>query len=93
MRHTHRVDETQREIVQALRKCGCSVLSLTTIGNGCPDLLVGIGNRNVLLEIKSGDGKLNALQQTWLLSWNGPVRVVRSVDDALAALGLVPVSA
>lgn len=87
--HTGRTDANHAEIVSALRRCGCSVLSLASIGKGCPDLLVGIGDRNILLEIKSDDGKLTSMQQTWLLAWNGPVRVVRNVDDALAAIGLL----
>ena len=40
MRRAARIDDNQIAIVKALRKAGCSVLSLAAVGNGCPDLLV-----------------------------------------------------
>jgi hypothetical protein len=86
MRHTHRVDDTQEAIVADLRACGFSVLSLTSLGNGCPDLLVARGNRMHLLEVKSENGALRDSQSDFAKAWNAPVLVVRSSTDALQAL-------
>lgn len=42
MRRDARVDENQPEIVEALRKAGASAIHLFRIGQGVPDLLVGV---------------------------------------------------
>ena len=36
-----RVDKNQKQIVDALKSVGCSVLTLADKGKGVPDLLVG----------------------------------------------------
>jgi len=36
-----RVDNNQAEVVKRLKLHGVSVLHLHTVGNGCPDLLIG----------------------------------------------------
>jgi hypothetical protein len=87
MRHTHRVDANQADIVDALHRAGCSTQSLTTIGGGCPDLLVARGNQMWLLELKA-DSELAKSQIDWINRWNAKVHVVRSAEDALAAVGL-----
>lgn len=86
------VDASQARIVAALRRMGASVQHLHTVGNGCPDLLVGHGGRNLLLEVKDGlaipsKRELTLLEAEWHLTWRGrPVSVVLSVDDALDVL-------
>ena len=86
--HQGRTDANHAEIVRALRRCGCSVLSLASVGNGCPDLLVGLGGRNVLLEVKTGKRELDGEQVAFHAAWNGPIRTVRTAEEAIAALGL-----
>ncbi len=81
-----RVDQNQPEIVDALRKIGCTVQHLHTVGKGCPDLLVGVGTTNLLLEVKRHGEALNEREETWFEQWDGPCRVVHSVDEALAAV-------
>lgn len=88
MRRAAKADANQLEIVQALRAVGCSVQSLATVGHGCPDLLVGRGGRNFLLELKAGDNapsrrRLTVWQVDWHQTWRGTVAVVQSVDEAL----------
>ena len=83
-----RVDANQARIVRALRQAGASVLHLHTIGGGAPDILVGYRGDNFLLEIKSGDGKLNDRQALWHTLWRGQVAVVRSVDEAFKVIGV-----
>lgn len=88
-----KVDLNQMEIVATLRKIGASVQSLATVGNGCPDLLVGFQGINYLMEVKDGDKvpsaqKLTQDQVKWHLEWRGMVHIVRSVDDAFQVLGI-----
>jgi hypothetical protein len=83
-----RVDRNQREIVAGLKKIGASVLLLHTVGQGCPDVLVGFRGRNVLLEIKDGGKiasaqKLTDAQQLFVASWRGQHAVVNSVAAAV----------
>lgn len=82
-----RVDKNQPEIVDALRTAGASVHLLHDQGRGCPDLLVGIYGRNLLIEVKSEDGDLNELQKKWHGEWKGQVITVRTVQHALEAIG------
>ncbi len=88
MRRIARVDLNQELIVTALRAAGCSVQVLSTIGAGCPDLLCGHAGVNYLLEVKASTGKLTPDQFNWVLLWRGSVRVVRSPEEALAAVGV-----
>lgn len=82
-----RVDKNQSEIVQALRQIGCTVILLHTVGSGVPDLLVGFRGVTYLIEVKQAKGKTNLLQEQWYLHWNGrPPNVVRSIDEAIAAV-------
>lgn len=89
MRRAARIDMNHREIVAALRKVGCSVLSLAPIGGGAPDLVAGYKGRNVLIEVKRPKGKLNDQQEAFKAQWRGDLCVVRCVDDALLVLGIV----
>jgi len=97
VRRAANIDVNHREIVEALRGVpGLTVLSLARVGSGCPDLLVGVRGRNYLLEVKrppSPRGGLSASaltpgQLSWHRDWKGQVAVIRSVDDALVAIGL-----
>jgi Holliday junction resolvase len=80
-----RVDENQREIVRALRACGCTVQHLHEVGDGCPDILVGFRGRNYLLEIKNPEtkGRLTNRQKEWFSTWRGQAAVVRTAEEAL----------
>ena len=83
MRRAARADTNQTEIVAAYRQLGASVQHLHTIGQGCPDLCIGIAGVNVLVEIKHGKGDLTPDEQRWHTSWRGQVEVVDSVDKAV----------
>lgn len=86
MRRAARVDDNQKEIVDALRKCGWSVQSIASMGGGVPDLLVGRDGLNLLLEVKDGKKPKSARlltedERQWHESWRGNVRIVESLDD------------
>jgi hypothetical protein len=89
MRRARRVDANQKAIVQALRDCGCTVEVLSDVGRGVPDLLVGNRCRNILLECKVAGAELTAAESEWHRAWRGRVAVVRSVDEAIAAVNRV----
>jgi hypothetical protein len=84
-----RVDGPQTAIVKALRSYGCSVTHLHGVGDGCPDLLIGIHGRTGLVEIKDGTKPPSARKKTpaqikWWDEWRGgPVALVTDVDGAL----------
>ena len=84
-----RVDANQSEIVQALRAAGCSVQSLASVRHGCPDVLAGRDGANYVLEIKSPTGTLTSAERQWQADWRGQVAVVRSVEEALHAVGVL----
>lgn len=90
--HRGRVDANQKEIVDALRKVGASVVSLSQIGDGCPDLLVGYRGRTLLLEVKDGSGPpskrlLTEDELKFQGRWTGEnIRNVGSIEEALKAI-------
>jgi hypothetical protein len=82
------VDANHHEIIEALRRVGCTVRSLASVGRGCPDVLVGRAGSNWLLEIKDGAKppsarKLTPDEQAFFNSWRGQVALVASVQEAL----------
>ncbi len=87
------VDANQSEIVDALRKAGCSVAPTSQAGDGFPDLVVGRAGVNYLIEVKDGNKvpskqKLTSKQRKFHKHWTGQIAVVNSVEQALEAVGL-----
>jgi Holliday junction resolvase len=89
VRRRPKVDNNQRAIQAALEAAGATVVSLAACGDGVPDLLVGWGGVNLLLEVKcprkeGGRGlKLTPAQVNFREQWRGQSAVVESVDQAL----------
>lgn len=88
MKMRGRIDSNQREIVVALRKAGCGVQILASVGNGCPDLVAARAGKTVMLECKSRDGELTDDQERWHSRWPGAIAIVRTPAEALRAMGL-----
>lgn len=88
MRRAAKRDTNEPEIVQALEGVGCSVERLSA--PGVPDLLVAFRGAHFLIECKMPGETLTPAQKRWHWAWNGKVSVVRTVDEALAAVGLKP---
>ncbi len=84
-----RTDANQDEIVKALRDVGASVLVLSQVGQGCPDLACGFRGFTYFLEVKTEKGKLNPAEQEFFDTWQGRAAVVRSADDALRVIGAI----
>ena len=91
MRRAARVDGNHAEIVAALRSFpGVSVCSLASLGNGVPDLIVGLAGQNYLVEVKDGEKSqsrqsLTPDQERFFLRWKGkPPVVLTSAGKALS---------
>ena len=78
--------------MSALRSCGATVHSLATVGDGCPDLLVGWRGMTILFEVKDGSKppskrRLTQEQVDWHAAWRGgTLAVVCDVESALRVL-------
>lgn len=89
-RRAARIDENQPGIVKALRRTGCKVLSLASLGQGCPDLLVCNSRGQLfLLEVKDENKppskrKLTPMQVELHQEW--PVTVVFNAAQAIEAV-------
>lgn len=91
MRRAARVDANQAAIVAALRKAGCSVLDLSGVGGGCPDILCGRRGKNLLIEIKDGTKSpsrrsLTGPESEFMRAWQGSAVVITDVYAALDAV-------
>jgi Holliday junction resolvase len=84
MRRAARVDENHGEIVTEFRRLGASVIDLSGVGAGCPDLCVGIAKQNALVEVKrDAKAKFTEDQLDFMTYWNGqPVFRVNCIEDA-----------
>jgi Holliday junction resolvase len=89
---SYQADGPQAEIVAQLRARGAMVRLIEGANSqrGVPDLLVGVGGRTYLLEVKRGPGvKLRPAQEQFFATWpGGPSTVVHDVAGALAFCGL-----
>ena len=80
-------DGNEAEIVEAIRSVPGVVVSQIS-GAGVPDLLVSRNGINYLLEVKDRSGKLTTTQVDWHNAWTGQVAIVRTVVEALKAIGI-----
>lgn len=85
----YKVDRNHSEIVAAFKQLGCTVCDLAKVGDGCPDLIVGLCGINLLVEVKDGElppskKKLRKNQQDWHDAWRGQCCVVECIDDVIA---------
>lgn len=87
-KYAKKVDKNQLEIVNALKGMGASVLDLSTVGKGCPDLAVGYRGVTVLVEIKSSDkAKFTEPQLRFMGEWKGST--VSRINDVQGAITLL----
>ena len=94
-RRAARVDANHAEIVKGLRQSGCTVLDLSRVGMGCPDILVGRAGHNFLFEIKDGNKppssrKLTIPEQAFFAMWRGNVQEVKSLNEAIESINEIP---
>jgi hypothetical protein len=94
VRRAARTDRNQPEIVAALRAAGVTVCVTSHVGGGFPDLAASYRKRLIFLEVKDGSKppsarKLTPAEAEFHRDWADHVAVVESVDQALAAVGVV----
>ena len=87
-RYAQRVDANHKSISKALEAMGFSVQSLHKVGGGCPDILSGFRNQNLVFEIKDGEKPPSARVLTpheviWHRDWKGQKAVVNSLEEVL----------
>ena len=83
-----RVDANQKQVVSQLRKCGFSVLILSNIGKGCPDLLVGLNGVNLLVELKDENKPPSAKKLTpdevqFFDTWKGKAILAENAEQII----------
>lgn len=84
-----RKDKNQGELVTALEKLGCTVMDLSAVGEGCPDIVVGYRGMNYLAEIKQPKKQLSLGQRANAMWWRGGrVYTLRTVQDCIRMLGI-----
>ena len=83
-----RTDINQKDIVHALRSFGATVVDLSGVGKGCPDLLVGFNNKTYLIEIKRDkQAKFTPQQLQFYELWRGGIIArIETIDDAIKLL-------
>ena len=70
---------------------GASVLNLSTVGRGCPDLLIGYRGKSVLVEIKRDEkAAFTEPQIKFMQNWRGgPISRIDSVDAAIRLIKML----
>ena len=87
-----RTDSNQREVVQAFRELGATVRSIHTVGDGVPDLIVGVHGHTLLVEVKDGakpasKRRLTPAEQKFHDEWRGgELLIVETVADVMRAV-------
>ncbi len=87
MRWAAKTDANHQQLMDAFRALGCSVLDLSRLGQGAPDLLVGKLGRSVLVEVKRDKkASLTDDQIKFMGAWKGAVMVVTDTFDVEKAV-------
>ena len=86
-----RADRNQPAITRLFRQLGATVQHLHTVGQGCPDLLIGYQGLNGLVEIKDPEQppskrKLTGDEEKWHKHWNGQVEIIETQEDVVIFL-------
>ena len=83
-----RVDENQKQIIHTFIALGASVLNLSRVGQGTPDLAIGYKGKTVFVEVKSFDkAKYTEPQVKFMQNWRGGA--VSRIDSVDAAIRLI----
>lgn len=84
-------DGNAGEIVKALRAAGACVEYWVPHARqkGLPDIVVSIGGRIFLMEIKIPGAQKKKSQLEFHARWQSPIFTVHSVAEALAVIGVV----
>ena len=91
MTYARKVDLNHQDIVKTLRSLGASVFDASGIGRGFPDLVVGIYDKTVLVEIKSDEKKkFTQAQLDFMAKWKGSSIVrINDIDGAIRLINML----
>lgn len=102
MRYKLKKDKTHTGIARELQAHGFSVLDLSRVGEGCPDMLIYKHGTAVLLEAKTPElskvtgtplqaavGVLRQSQIDFASQWRGPIIVAYSASEAMHEFRMV----
>lgn len=78
-----RVDKNQKSVVSELRELGFTVGHTHVVGKGFPDFTVGFKNLNLLVELKSKNGKLTNDEKEFHDKYTGYVSVAFNSTDVI----------
>lgn len=82
-RYAAKADRNQPEVTAALRAAGWSVYHTHTVGRGYPDLAVAKDGWSAHVEVKMPGEKLTDDEQTFHRTWQGPLVIAYSGQDAI----------
>lgn len=88
-----RRDDNQKEFIEDMEVIGATVVDLSSIGDGCGDVLVGYMFRNFLFEIKNPEQpkskrQLRKSQVKFSNAWKGQYRKVETSAEAMRIMGV-----
>lgn len=95
MKYGAKKDANHSDVVDALKKAGASVIDMSHVGRGFPDLIVGANSKTLLVEIKNpktsyGRKGLNKNQTKWKELWvGGEYCIVDGPEAALRMIGVI----
>jgi hypothetical protein len=94
MRKYARQDTNHSDIRSAFERLGCSVVDLSPLGNGCPDLLIGLGGLCIVVEIKDGSKppsarKLTKDEERFRMNWTGSYKIVENLEGVTETVALM----
>lgn len=82
MRLRGRIDANQKALVAHAESYGASWLSMTALGDGKPDGILGYQGHDFKVEFKTEKGTLTDDQRGFISTWRGsPVYVVKTTMD------------
>jgi Holliday junction resolvase len=85
-----RIDKNQNQIVKVLRHLGASVAITSMTGNGFPDLVIGIGKKNYLIELKSSDkAQLTDCEKKFHDEWKGQICIINNINEVVDFIKLI----
>ena len=87
----NRTDGNQTQVVADLRKMGVSVLIISSIGDGAPDLVCALDGHTIMVELKDpaqpqSKRKLTDDESTFRETWDGIVITATTTEEIYSHL-------
>ena len=88
-----RVDHNQKSIVHTFIALGASVIDLSRVGQGCPDLAIGYKGKMVMVEVKSSNkATFTEPQLKFIGNWRGgAINRIDSVEGAIRLIKMLDI--